>query len=477
MMGKRLIIIAALICSWTFATAQEKIALTLEGAIQRAQDSTWAASINESAHEKSQWDYKLFEAQRKPQVEFELFPNYVKESFDITNDYFKLRNYNMLSANADLKVSQQVNSTGGDFYAKTQLLWTEFLGESQYGDRIFGTMPVVMGYSHNLLGFNQYKWDKSLETFKFEQSHREYSYERLKQAEEVSECFFEYARCQSLCAVYENNAEIAARLYTIGKEKFALTSISRDELMSLELQMINSRNKLSTSKLSMREARSRLLSCLNIQDSGQIIDVIIPQDPEYLLIAVEDALEYAKNGNPEYTAIQKEVIKAKMARSEADAQAGLQIGLDINVGLQYYENSFIKAYASPSPFMMGSVGLKIPIVDHGMSRSRINSAKSELEQALAEENDALRSLELEVSSTLDDFNTMQKLLGATKEALSLSDETFSIIEDLYVNGESDINTFTLAQSRRDDAYDNYLSAVQRYWESYWHLCAICCHEF
>ena len=39
----------------------------------------------------------------------------------------------------------------------------------------------------------------------------------------------------------------------------------------------------------------------------------------------------------------------------------------------------------------------------------------------------------------------------------------------YANGLCDINTYSLAQSRRDNAYKQYLSALGKYWTSVFHL--------
>ena len=39
----------------------------------------------------------------------------------------------------------------------------------------------------------------------------------------------------------------------------------------------------------------------------------------------------------------------------------------------------------------------------------------------------------------------------------------------YANGLCDINTYTLAQNRRDEAYNQYLSALEKYWTTYYHL--------
>ena len=51
----------------------------------------------------------------------------------------------------------------------------------------------------------------------------------------------------------------------------------------------------------------------------------------------------------------------------------------------------------------------------------------------------------------------------------MADEVFDMNAENYANGLCDINTYSLAQSRRDNAYKQYLSALGKYWTSVFHL--------
>ena len=54
--------------------------------------------------------------------------------------------------------------------------------------------------------------------------------------------------------------------------------------------------------------------------------------------------------------------------------------------------------------------------------------------------------------------------------------SFALTADNYANGLCDINTYSLAQSRRDNAYNQYLSALAVYWTTYYHLLTLTQHE-
>lgn len=83
----------------------------------------------------------------------------------------------------------------------------------------------------------------------------------------------------------------------------------------------------------------------------------------------------------------------------------------------------------------------------------------------------------EVLNTITEFNAQQQLLKETQVAMKLSDESFEQNQYNYAMGLSDINTFTLAQSRKDDAHNNYLSALSDFWMAYYRLCSLTLYDF
>ena len=70
---------------------------------------------------------------------------------------------------------------------------------------------------------------------------------------------------------------------------------------------------------------------------------------------------------------------------------------------------------------------------------------------------------------MNDITTYRKLLDLTSEAVETANEVFALNAENYANGLCDINTYTLAQNRRDEAYNQYLSALEKYWTTYYHL--------
>ena len=82
--------------------------MTLDEVIRLAQDSAITAFQSQQEFQSHQASYEAFEALRKPQLSLRVVPNYSRIVSDPTRDYVYLRNYNIFSTSAQLRLSQKV---------------------------------------------------------------------------------------------------------------------------------------------------------------------------------------------------------------------------------------------------------------------------------------------------------------------------------------------------------------------------------
>jgi outer membrane protein TolC len=152
------------------------------------------------------------------------------------------------------------------------------------------------------------------------------------------------------------------------------------------------------------------------------------------------------------------------------------VGVDLSVGMQQISDSFLGIYRNPQFFMLGGITVNIPLMDHGAAKKGMAAAsawRAREEEALREDE---RALAEDVSLTLDKLRSHELQLTHTAEAVALADEVFSLTADNYANGLCDINTYSLAQSRRDNAYNQHLTALAGYWTTYYHLLTLTQYE-
>ena len=117
-----------------------------------------------------------------------------------------------------------------------------------------------------------------------------------------------------------------------------------------------------------------------------------------------------------------------------------------------------------------------PVLDHGAAK-RGNAAASAW---VSREEQALREVERalceDVRTTLDNLRSHEQMLTHTADAVAMADEVFELTAENYANGLCDINTYSLAQSRRDNAYNQHLTAMAQYWTTYYHLLTLTQYE-
>ena len=282
--------------------------------------------------ESEQFDFDSFIASRKWQLGMSFDPSYRMMAVSL-EDYSMsgfTRN-NTLSAGATLDFQKLVQGSGGYLYASSSFIWNEFLSDArssyieQYGaPRLFNITPLRVGYRQELLGYNGPSWEKKIREKQIENARKDYISEMASVSETAAGYFFSYATCKAMYDMYKVNAESADSLYRIGLKKYDLTSIRKDELLSLQLQLMNSQNDERSSFNSMEKARRSLLSFLNMGYEDVSVEVALPENPDHIiLIDPRDAIEIARMYNPEFGRAREASLKAEQELDRAKREKHL----------------------------------------------------------------------------------------------------------------------------------------------------------
>ena len=470
--GVRLLLAAVVLhCPLSIIHCGAQSQLSLEQAIRHAQDSTVIAF--QSRHEYNYYTqhYDAFLALRKPQLNLHVAPNYSRLISDLSRDYVYLRNYDNLSAAASVMLSQKMLNWGGEAYIGSQAIWTEYLSSDNDYARQIMAAPILVGYRQTLLGYNSYRWEKTIEDQRMKAARQQHQYDMNTIAEEVTRRFFSLVCAQGQLDMYQRNLQTADTLYAIAREKAGIAMVTLAELRSLELQRINAANALAMARTAEENARTRLASYLRIDGDSLPLSrhLQFPQKPKVIPITVAEAIDLALANSPAYQHQIATLTESHQQAQKAQKEKGLQVSLDVNVGMQQVDQVLGRAYRDQRLYALGAVTFSVPLMDHGAAKSRHAAAQAWVEREESALDEAERRLREDVASTLHDINIYRQLLEQTGQAVALADEVFLMNAENYANGLCDINTYTLAQNRRDETYNQYLSALEKYWTTYYHL--------
>ena len=187
------------------------------------------------------------------------------------------------------------------------------------------------------------------------------------------------------------------------------------------------------------------------------------------MLTVAEAIDLAMANSPAYQHQITTLTASRQQAQKAQKEKGLNVSLDVNVGMQQVDQKFGEAFRDQRLYALGAVTFTVPLLDHGAAKNRHLAAKAWVEREESALNEEERLLREDVTSTLYDVHTFRQVLEQTSQAITMADEVFEMNAENYANGLCDINTYTLAQNRRDEAYLQYLSALENYWTTYYHL--------
>ena len=452
--------------------------LSLEQAIRQAQDSARVAFESRYEKESNMLRYDEFMALRKPQLNLRVAPNYYKVLSDLSRDYVYVRNYNNLSAAASVTLSQKMLNWGGEAYVSTSAIWSEYLGSDKTYSRQFVATPLVVGYRQTLLGYNPYRWEKALEDQRLKAALQQHEYDMNAIAEETAKRYFRLVCAQGDLIMSMYSKQVADTLYAIALEKASIAMVTLAELRSLSLDCENVANEVEIARTTEEVARNELASYL-MMDKNTLInsDYSLLSLHSYVdnlrakpvSLTADEAIVMAMENSPVLQHKTAQVIESRQQEQKARKERGLNVALDLNVGMQQVNQNLGEAYRDQRSYALASVTLSVPLIDHGAARKRHSAAKAWVEREESALEEAERKLREDVVSTLQEVRTSYLILGRTHDAITKADEVFNMIADNYANGLCDINTYALAEHRRSDAYQHYLRTLEKYWTSYYHL--------
>lgn len=482
---KKILVASVLLPAIIPALAQEPVTLTLDSVIDMAVANSNEARQAYNMYMAGQYDYSAFLASRKWQLNLNINPNLDISSISpVANSISASYPTKSFSTGATLNFEQLIGKTGGYAYATSNMAWSQFFGESgtafrdAYGtSSMFGTTPIRVGYRQDLIGFNSAAWEKAAREKRFETTAAEYKQSLAQVSETAAGYFFDYASARALYEMYVINVQTADSLYNIGTRKYQLTAIRKDELYSLKLQLMNTQNSVRSSRKHMEQARQALLSYIGMHPSDSI-DLVLPGYPDHLIaINAGEAVDYARRFNPVFGQLEEERINAERDVDKAKREKGLQINIDVSVGLQKYGVDAASFGKNNDSYSAAMLTFGIPLVDHGMRKERYNAALARKEYQDIRSKETGRVLSDQIINTVNELLTQQQMLSETFDAAALADESFKQNEYNYAQGLSDINTFTLAQNRKDEAHINYINALSDFWLAYYRLCSLTLYDF
>lgn len=471
------LITAALLGLSLYANAQQ-VVLDLDRTISLANDSSLETFRTQNMYLSGYWEYRTYKANRLPSLTLGMTPAQynrdITKRYDSQTDLDVYRTQQSFYASGNLSVQQNFDLTGGTFYLESNLGYMRSFGDNQTTQ--FTSVPIRLGYSQSLVGYNAFKWERRIEPLKYERVKKEFLYNVEKVAEQATSYFFSLAMAQAEYDLAKENLASSDTLFRVGEQRHKIASISQADLLTLKLDKVNAQNALQNKSMDLKRAMFSLASFLSLDKNTQI-RLELPSRPGALEIPLDEALQWGRSNNPQLLELKQNVLEAERSVDKTRKESRFNASVNASIGFNQVADNLGNAYHKPMQQDLVAVSVSIPLVDWGVRKGRYNMAQNNLNVVKISARQDEISIEEEVIMTVNDFNIQQQLISSAEEALDLAILAYNQTRQRFMIGKADINSLTLSQNRQQQAQRNYISSLQEYWQNYYKIRRLTLFDF
>lgn len=459
-----------------------EVKMTLDEVIEMAQQQSLYSFRSKNMYLSRYWEFRSYRADRLPSLVLSSTPvNYdrsVVSRYDPEKgDFFEPRSN--LTSDASLSVRQNVIWTGGVFDVTTSASRIQNLENenTEIADVGYSTVPVSIGFTQSLNGYNRFRWESRIEPIKFEKAKLDYLQSLESLSIQATNYFFNTATAEINKRIAEVNFSNADTLYRIGKGRFEIGTVTQDELLDLELSLLNARLDVSRSDIRLKQTHAALNSFLGLDDEIQIVCVVPATIPK-LKVDVDKALALSIENNPDVLDYQRQMLVARQNVARTRSESGLSANIRANLGINKSASDFDEAYRSPfSEQQQVRVGLSVPIVDWGRRKGQIQMARSNQEVTEATVKQSLLDFEQEAIISVLDFNLQEEQVAIAAKADTIAQLGYEVTKQRFMIDKVDVIRLNSARNSLDAARRNYIDALRKFWVSYYGIRQLTLYDF
>jgi len=467
--------ILALLCV-ELSFAQEAT-LDLNQVIDLAKTNSIRSKQIENRFQNSYWRNFAFKRQFLPSLSLNgTLPEIQRSISSITqpDGTETFVNRNLISNRANLSLNKAVSATGGNIFVRSGLDNIELSGN--VNSTTYLSRPIEIGYSQNVFGFNQFRWDKKIEPLVFTEAN-------LLKTEEIEALsiqsvnrYFDLLRDQLSLENAKKNYANNDTIYKIGEGRYGYGKISENELLQLELSLLNSEMALDQENLNYELSRQKLATFLGYSAQQKIklrLDSVIPD----FIVSYDEALNYANKLNSLQVQQERRAFEAEMNVAEVKSNNRFNFNLLATFGLSQTAGSIQEAYRGPQNQDFVSFGVNVPILQWGAGQGRIKQAQANAELIKSTIEQETIDFEQDIYEKVARYNLNRKQLMISKRANEVAEKRFEVTKQRYLLGKILITDLQIAQSEKDNALLSYISAYRIFWQSYYELRRVTHYDF
>ena len=469
------LLLLLLLPSCSFAWEGDTLTLTLPQAIEMAKKQSPSARSARHAFLAQYWNYRYYRANYLPSLTLSSSPYINNEINKITQgDGTSLfLSQSQFGGDLSLSINQNIPLTGGTFFIRSSV---NYLREMESKMNMFSTVPVSIGYSQSLFGYNSLKWDRRIEPLRYAEAKKSYAETIELVSAQACNHFFNLATAQSNLRMAHDNYANADTLYRMAQGRYKLGTITENEMLQLEIRRLSEEANAMDAQIAHEETLQQFRSFLGLgQDT--FITLLLPDSVPDFTVPFPQALEMAMKNSPDpvyYERIRKE---AGSNLANAKANAGLKADIYLQFGLSQTGNTLSGAYKRPMTQEYGSLTISLPILDWGRGRGKVRVARSQQELVEIQAQQGMEDFTHNVQKLVSQFNMQARKVRIARLTDRRARHRHTVAMRLYIMGQNTLLDLNDAIAEQNSAGRSYLYAMSTYWSLYYTLRSMTGYDF
>jgi len=399
-------------------------------------------------------------------------PNYSNtvEAYKTNNSFTYYQNKSLMYG-GNLFITQPL-PTDGKIYLNTGLSNENLYYFDNRHPRLYSTFGLEQPLNA-LYGYNEVKSTLKLAELAYESSKKKLKREELNLIYQVSNSFYNLLSVQKGAELARLDFERQKEAFDISQNKYKAGLIKEVDALQMEVDLAESQNNYNLAVVNQGSALNEFKQLIGINFSDSIAlngelkyDVVII-DPEK---AVEYAFKNRLEIREQEISVEQNKLNIKKEKSAGMIQSSLNLSFGkegvsdqaINTSISSsYRNSYSDLLNRAPSYGIGFT-VKVPILDGGESRAKVNAAESALKQSQLRKEDVERGIEREVRNLVADLNSSLKRLQLLEKNVTVAEKSFEITRQRFSDGDIDSQSLALERNRLNTAYNSHLRAYINY---------------
>ena len=443
--------------------------ITLFEVIQIAQQQSYDAMVARLSFMSQYWSYRSFKAELLPAV------NLSGNLFQFDRSMVEARNFddgrisyvenNSMSNSLSLSVNQNIVSLGGKLSVQSYLYR---LDQFSYDSKIYNSQPIRLSYTQPLWAYNNLKWQKKTEPLKYESAKRAYLESMEGVAIQAVTLFFNVLSAQSTYQQSVSTLKDRQYLFGIAEKRLDLGTITKSELLQLELSLLNAQVDVNNQELALKDQKFRLFSYLRLFDF-ESIELVPPYTIPDISVSIDEVIKKALENTTHTLQQQITRLESQKLVAQAKANRGLRMQLDGEIGFNRTAYCFKDAYQSLKDNEIVGLTFTLPIFDWGVSKGRVKMAEANLEVTKTQLEQAHEAYIQDLRTSVMQFNMQTNQCIKARRAQDIADERYNITKRRFETGVVTVTDLNTAQQESENARAQYIRQLQTFWSGYYNL--------